>query len=169
MGQGPRGYLGPRRSRDRGCELHRFPPNHPRGHLSPSVDPQLLSDVLEVAVRRSFGDEKLGGDLAVGQALRDHARHFELAGAQMGRRLFRGWSGQLTAYSTPKKGYPHGYLKGSFARYRPEMSPPSFVEPGSDRLEISLNKEGKTKWRPEKASAPSRPVRSRWPWLCWPC
>src|SRR5207244_10888350 len=112
MRQRPRGYLSPRRSRDGARELHRFPPNDPRGHLSPMIAPELLSDVLEVAVRRSFGDEKLGGDLAVGEALRDHARHFELAGAQMGRRLFLGWSGQLTAYSTPKKGYPRGYLKG---------------------------------------------------------
>src|SRR5437016_13294791 len=31
-----------------GCELHRFPPNHPRGHLSPSIDPELLPDGLEV-------------------------------------------------------------------------------------------------------------------------
>src|ERR1700739_206086 len=54
----------------------------PRGDLAAVAEPELDQDVLDVVLRRAFGDEQGLADLLVGQAPRDQPSHLQLAGAQ---------------------------------------------------------------------------------------
>jgi hypothetical protein len=49
------------------------------------VEPELASDLLDVALRSALRDEQPGGDLPVGQPLTDKDCHFSLAAGEIGR------------------------------------------------------------------------------------
>src|SRR5260370_28169097 len=63
----------------------------PRGDLAAVAEPELDQDVLDVVLRRAFGDVQGLADLFVGQPARDQLGDLELAGAQRraGRRYGR--------------------------------------------------------------------------------
>jgi hypothetical protein len=49
------------------------------------VEPELAPDLLDVAFRRAFRDEKPGRDLAVRQPLTNEDGHLSLAAGEIGR------------------------------------------------------------------------------------
>jgi hypothetical protein len=49
------------------------------------VEPELAPDLLDVAFRRAFRDEKPGRDLAVRQPLTNEDCHLSLAAGEIGR------------------------------------------------------------------------------------
>src|SRR4051812_25751792 len=61
----------------------------PGGDLDPVLHVELGLHAAQVGLDRADRDEQLGGDLQVGQALRDQLHHLELARGQAGVVAFR--------------------------------------------------------------------------------